>query len=556
MDDERQGAQGEPVIFVASPSRPWNIIDDGDEDAVHQKHHSRHPGIAPALYYPLGAPPAAFNVVNQHRNPWQDDGTSSEAPLRKRERPTSASTPLKHSTGSDRQHSNEGEREAAPTPVDHQDAADDCKEDERLRHPRFQSLDLYTSSAPTFSSSSSSSRRPTPESSSGSGALTDGYERRKKNHRRKPDPDQESAPPRPPNAFILYRSAHSAVASNALPPSTGPATSSRKRRDATAVDVDNQHEAGTNHPPATPTQQQSLSKSIAERWKSEPQAVKDFWYTEAQKKKKLHELMYPGYKFQPRSSEKVRQEREERATKRNEDASKSESKTRGRSSSRASAASGKSSGKKPYADESSVRQRGRARRAAAVDHQQSKSSGNSSVRSSISSSSGSSSVLPAASPSTTSSKSATPSSPVVVHGDVFSEDVTPAKAASSGSRLNPSATSSSVFAMPMMSSPVDMSAFESQPTNAFQSVDDATPTSNRQSASAEAPLAASTPSFSFPVPPSNGPIRVEVDIERLLRLDSATLCELLGIPASPSPPSGLNTVVSHMYSLSLANERD
>lgn len=548
MDDERQG---EPVIIVASPSRPWNIIDDGDEEAIQQKHHSRHHGIAPALYYPLGAPPAAFGVANRQKPPWEDDGRSPEAPLRKRERPTSASTPLKHSTGSDRQLSNEGEREAALTPVDHHGAGEDSKGVERPGDSRFQSLDLYTSSAPTFSSSSSSSRRPTPESSSGSGALTDGYERREKNHRRKPDPDQESAPPRPPNAFILYRSAHSASASSALPPSMGPATSSRKWRGNTAVDVDDQHGAGTNHSSATPTQQQSLSKSIAERWNSEPQAVKDFWYTEAQKKKKLHELMYPGYKFQPRSSEKVRQEREARATKRNEDASKSETKTRGRSSSRASATSGKSSGKKPYADESSVRQRGRARAAAGVDHQQSKSSGNSSVRSSISSSSGSS-VLPAATPSTTSSKSATPSSPVVVHGDVFSEDATPAKAASSGSRLDPSAASSSSFAMPMTSSPVDMFAFESHHKNESQSVDDATPTSNRQSASTEAPLAASTPSFSFPVPPSNGPIRVEVDIERLLRLDSATLCELLGIPASPSPPSGLNTVVSHTYSLSLS----
>lgn len=396
---------------------------------------------------------------------------------------------------------------------------------------------------------------------------TDGREGSKKPHRKKPDPDQEAVPPRPPNAFILYRSAHSAASFGANDRAAKGDTSEEGRKSTVPSEKIIPLEASM---PATPKHQQSLSKFIAERWNSEPPAVKEFWYTEAQKKKRLHEVMYPDYKFQPRSSEKVKQERESRASKRQEEPRESSSdpckgsRRRERSSSRGAFGSNvtrKSPTKKPYAAENGfVRQHGKTRSSAAeiakaskeeqplLQHESRKGREAATSKGkihSVDSTTGyrSDANTAAATPSLASSfSSVTTPSPKVVQGDVFfsEKDALSSLAESNDAGPNQRLGPQAIVEPANCTAPLEISNASSSDcvhpaviANEEASLSTGvTAPSSLESAEAVADMSDTTLAIASTNPLS--PIRVEVDIERLLRLDSATICELLGIPSSSS----------------------
>ncbi|KAG6868312.1 hypothetical protein C0993_005117 [Termitomyces sp. T159_Od127] len=85
--------------------------------------------------------------------------------------------------------------------------------------------------------------------------------------------------PRPPNAFILYRS----YMTGKLPPPS----------------------------PGTYRKQGDISRMISELWRNESKEVKAQYQQLALTKKLEHEVKYPGYKYSPRSKEQ--RERERRA---------------------------------------------------------------------------------------------------------------------------------------------------------------------------------------------------------------------------------------------------
>ncbi|CCM02660.1 uncharacterized protein FIBRA_04764 [Fibroporia radiculosa] len=84
------------------------------------------------------------------------------------------------------------------------------------------------------------------------------------------------APPRPPNAFMLYRSAKLIELRDQIPPEE------HKR-------------------------QAKLSKSIAKMWHSESEVVKNYYVEFAERKKAEHQIAYPDYKYRPmRKADKAR----------------------------------------------------------------------------------------------------------------------------------------------------------------------------------------------------------------------------------------------------------
>ena len=93
-------------------------------------------------------------------------------------------------------------------------------------------------------------------------------------------------PPRPPNAWILYRS-------------------------------DKLRELAERRDPHAPKRLQAdISKEISEMWKSEDPVVKREYERIADIKKQEHRTQYPNYKFQPvRKEDKARQREEEKAEK-------------------------------------------------------------------------------------------------------------------------------------------------------------------------------------------------------------------------------------------------
>ncbi|KAG6859931.1 hypothetical protein C0995_001774 [Termitomyces sp. Mi166 len=87
--------------------------------------------------------------------------------------------------------------------------------------------------------------------------------------------------PRPPNAFILYRS----HMTTQLPPP----------------------------PPGTYRKQGEISQMISELWRNESREVKAQYQQLALVKKVEHEARYPGYKYSPRNKEQRERERETRS---------------------------------------------------------------------------------------------------------------------------------------------------------------------------------------------------------------------------------------------------
>lgn len=112
----------------------------------------------------------------------------------------------------------------------------------------------------------------------GSSRQTDGglNEPAQKPHRRKSSQDK---PGRPPNAFILYRSA--------------------KLKEIAA----SQHQEGPilqELPKSNLTYQQNLSRQIAERWRNETVDVKELYYAKSAVVACEHKIRYPNYKYQPK----------------------------------------------------------------------------------------------------------------------------------------------------------------------------------------------------------------------------------------------------------------
>ncbi|EPT02597.1 hypothetical protein FOMPIDRAFT_140591, partial [Fomitopsis schrenkii] len=95
-----------------------------------------------------------------------------------------------------------------------------------------------------------------------------------------------SKPPRPPNAWILYR-------------------------------IDKLRELAERRDPTAPKRlQPEISKEISELWKAEDPEVKREYERIADIKKQEHQMQYPNYKFQPiKKEDRVRQREEEKAEK-------------------------------------------------------------------------------------------------------------------------------------------------------------------------------------------------------------------------------------------------
>ncbi|KAH7335942.1 high mobility group box domain-containing protein, partial [Rhizoctonia solani] len=78
--------------------------------------------------------------------------------------------------------------------------------------------------------------------------------------------------PRPPNAWILYRS-------------------------------DKLKELATNQPPGPRKPQAEISKIISQLWQSEGPETKGMYEARAEEKKAEHAALYPDYKFAPMKKE-------------------------------------------------------------------------------------------------------------------------------------------------------------------------------------------------------------------------------------------------------------
>ncbi|CAD6948713.1 unnamed protein product [Tilletia laevis] len=127
--------------------------------------------------------------------------------------------------------------------------------------------------------------------------------------------------PRPPNAWILYRSAKVAELRGNLGSTTtletpgcsnAAADSSLSRSPSKTTDEPTMQPSDAL-PAAPPTltvtgkllsPQAEMSKNLGELWRTEPKEVKDFYYELAEKKRAEHEETHPGYKYKPRKTEK------------------------------------------------------------------------------------------------------------------------------------------------------------------------------------------------------------------------------------------------------------
>lgn len=89
-------------------------------------------------------------------------------------------------------------------------------------------------------------------------------------HQQPPAP--KAQPPRPPNAWILYRS-------------------------------DKLRELAVNQPPGPRKPQAEISKIISQMWAAEGPETKGMYESRADEKKAEHALLYPGYKFAPMKRE-------------------------------------------------------------------------------------------------------------------------------------------------------------------------------------------------------------------------------------------------------------
>jgi hypothetical protein len=99
-------------------------------------------------------------------------------------------------------------------------------------------------------------------------------------------------PPRPPNAWILYRS----DMVRELPPVA----------------------------PGTPRRAQAeVSKMISDMWKAAPERVRQHYEQLADAKKAEHQAMYPGYRFQPMKKEEKERLREEKRLEKEKDRAQS-----------------------------------------------------------------------------------------------------------------------------------------------------------------------------------------------------------------------------------------
>ncbi|KAL0057376.1 hypothetical protein AAF712_015985 [Marasmius tenuissimus] len=90
-------------------------------------------------------------------------------------------------------------------------------------------------------------------------------------------PTRASNPPRPENAFMLYRRA--VFSSNTFRKST--------------------HDQYGNQRPKT---QPEISKEISEMWRMAPESVKAQYYDMVEQKSREHRETYPGYKYSPSAS--------------------------------------------------------------------------------------------------------------------------------------------------------------------------------------------------------------------------------------------------------------
>ncbi|CAD6939718.1 unnamed protein product [Tilletia controversa] len=127
--------------------------------------------------------------------------------------------------------------------------------------------------------------------------------------------------PRPPNAWILYRSAKVAELRGNLgsttaletPGCSNAAADSSLSRSPSKTKYEPTMQPSDALPTAPPTltvtgkhlsPQAEMSKNLGELWRTEPKEVKDFYYELAEKKRAEHEATHPGYKYKPRKTEK------------------------------------------------------------------------------------------------------------------------------------------------------------------------------------------------------------------------------------------------------------
>lgn len=114
---------------------------------------------------------------------------------------------------------------------------------------------------------------------------------------KKPRNAPKSAIPRPPNAWILYRSIKVKEKNIRLE-----ANSSQLSHDQLSSSEDHPTPSTSSTLASTPSNlasQSVLSKKVADLWKAESQEVKEIYFQMARKKKEEHERLYPNYKFTP-----------------------------------------------------------------------------------------------------------------------------------------------------------------------------------------------------------------------------------------------------------------
>jgi hypothetical protein len=115
--------------------------------------------------------------------------------------------------------------------------------------------------------------------------------------------------PRPPNAWIIYRSAKIRER-----PDTEWKALHQHHHDQISSATASHESSQTASSTSSSTQrvreswsrQAFCSKRVADMWKVESKQVKEYYYELAHQKKLQHEQMFPGYKFRPRRDAQAR----------------------------------------------------------------------------------------------------------------------------------------------------------------------------------------------------------------------------------------------------------
>ncbi|CEH18575.1 High mobility group box domain [Ceraceosorus bombacis] len=144
----------------------------------------------------------------------------------------------------------------------------------------------------------------------------------KKFHRSKAQ-EQSAGIPRPPNAWILYRSDKLRAASE--PSNDQPFRLSPLATGSDTAGQDSESEgAEASGSAAAPgksasggahknPRQGDLSKRLASSWQNEKPQVRQYYYQLAEQRKEEHRRMFPDYKFAPRVTAKLQKSRDDRA---------------------------------------------------------------------------------------------------------------------------------------------------------------------------------------------------------------------------------------------------